>query len=119
MSELLREKADRLIVGGAKTTEGGRLDFPDRLPFCPDQTCRASGGCVFRKLWIYLKNSGRLFEGENIAIGKCNSLQLKDIRFPDLYSPLDDYSEDYYVEEILPVIILFYEGGLEELFKRI
>ena len=116
MSEFLEEKIDRLILRGARTTEKGRLDFPNRLPFCFDQSCRVE--CVFWKLRIYLKGNGRIWEDCNLAIGKCKPTKLKDLNFPDLYSPLDNYSEDYYTERILPVILRFYEEGcLENLFK--
>ena len=32
-----KKKVDELVVGGARITENGRLDFPSRLPFCPDR----------------------------------------------------------------------------------
>ena len=112
-----QKKIDELIVRGARVTEKGRLDFPSRLPICPDQYC--SVVCIYRKLWIYLERNERLFEKGNLAIGSCRyPVQLKNLDFPILYSRLDDYSESYYVEEILPVIFRFYEEGfLEELFN--
>jgi hypothetical protein len=111
------KKVDELIVRGARITEKGRLDFPSRLPICPDPYCSAV--CIYRKLWIYLERNERLFEEGNLAIGSCG-VQFKDLDFPILYSRLDDYSESYYVEKILPVIFRFYEEGfLEELFDVI
>jgi hypothetical protein len=112
-----QKKIDELVVGGARVTENGRLDFPSRLPFCPDRSCRV-GKCVFWKLGVFLKGSGRIWEDTNLAIGKCKPTQLEGLDFPDLYSQLDNYSEDYYKEKILPIILRFYEEGcLEELFN--
>jgi len=114
-----QKKIDELVVSGARITENGRLDFPSRLPFCPDCSCRV-GKCVFRKLEIYLKGSGRIWEDCNLAIGKCKPTELKGLDFPNLYSQLDNYSEDYYKVRILPIILKFYEEGcLEELFNVI
>ena len=110
MSEFLEEKIDRLILGGARTTEKGRLDFPDRLPFCPDRSCYEN--CVFKKFHTYLERSGRLFEVDNIAIGVCLLVKTKEVEFPDLYSPIDNYSDEYYKTKILPVIFIFYEEGV-------
>ena len=113
-----QKKVDRLVVGGARITEKGRLDFPSRLPLCPDPCCSVC--CLYRKLWIYLERNERLFEEGNLAIRSCSCrpVELKDLDFPILYSRLDDYSESYYVEKILPVIFRFYEEGfLEELFN--
>ena len=120
MEENVEKKVDELVVGGARITENGRLDFPSRLPFCPEGirgwNCREK--CVFWKLGVYLKGSGRIWEDTNLAIGKCKPTQLKGLDFPDLYSQLDNYSEDYYKEKILPIILRFYEEGcLEELFN--
>lgn len=117
MEENVEKKVDELVVGGARITENGRLDFPSRLPFCPDHKC-VFGKCVFWKLGIYLKGSGRIWEDTNLAIGKCKPTILKDLDIPDLYSQIDNYSEDYYKERILPIILRFYEEGcLEELFN--
>jgi len=115
-----QKKVDELVVGGARITENGRLDFPSRLPFCPEGirgwNCRVE--CVFWKLGIYLEGSRRIWEDTNLAIGKCKPTILKGLDFPNLYSKLDNYSESYYVEKILPVIFRFYEEGfLEELFN--
>ena len=111
-----QEKIDRLVIGGARVTDKGRLDFPSRLPFCPNQNCMVE--CIFWKFWIYLKGSGRIWEENNLAIGKCKPTKMNNLVFPDLYSQLDNYSEDYYKERILPVILMFYEKScLEELFK--
>ena len=116
MEENVEKKVDELVVGGARITENGRLDFPSRLPFCSDCSCRV-GECVFWKLGVYLKGSGRIWEDTNLAIGKCKPTKIKGLDFPDLYSQLDNYSEDYYKEKILPIILRFYEEGcLEELF---
>lgn len=115
-----QKKVDELVVRGARITEKGRLDFPSRLPFCPEGIrgwdCREK--CVFWKLGVYLKGSGRIWEDTILAIGKCKPTKIKGLNFPDLYSQLDNYSEDYYKEKILPIILRFYEVGfLEELFK--
>ena len=119
MEENVEKKVDELVVGGARITENGRLDFPSRLPFCPDRSCRV-GKCIFGKLGIYLKGNERMWEDTNLAIGKCKPAQLKDIDFPNLYTRLDDYSESYYVGKILPVIFRFYEEGfLEELLFNV
>jgi hypothetical protein len=114
-----QKKVDELIVRGARITENGRLDFPSRLPICPDPYCSAV--CIYRKLWIYLERNERLFEEGNLAIGSCSyPVEPKDLDFPILYSRLDYYSESYYVEKILPVIFRFYEEGfLEELLFNV
>lgn len=92
MSELLEEKIDRLIVGGARITEKGRLDFPDRLPFCPNDKCVVSG-CIYRKLFFYMRSNGRLGDENCLAIGKCKPVKMNKIegKFPliDIFSRLD------------------------------
>jgi len=114
----MSEVVDRLIVGGARVTDGGRLDFPDRLPFCPADDCRAYD-CIFHRLYQYLRSSGRYGEEETLAIGICNPMKMADICFPYIYSPLDFYSEDYYENEILPIILRFYKPDfMRELWKK-
>ena len=104
----MSEVVDRLIVGGARVTEGGRLDFPDRLPFCPADTCGAYD-CIFYKLYQYLRSSGRYGEEGTLSIGICNPIKMADKLFPSIYSHLDNYSEEYYENVILPIILRFYE----------
>ena len=83
-----QKKIDKLIVRGARITEKGRLDFPSRLPICPDPHCSAV--CIYRKLWVYLERNERLFEEGNLAIGPCSyPVELKDLNFPILYSKLE------------------------------
>ena len=114
----MSEIVDRLIVGGARVTEGGRLDFPDRLPFCPGDC--SIYDCIFHRLYQYLMSSGRYGEEETLAIGKCNPIKMVDKRFPSIYSPLDNYSEDYYENEILPIILRFYEPDfMKELWRSV
>ena len=114
----MSEVVDRLIVGGARITEGGRLDFPDRLPFCPGYC--AFYNCIFYKLYQYLMSSGRYGDEETLAIGMCNPIKLIDERFPTIYSPLDNYSEEYYENEILPIILRFYEPDfMRELWEKV
>jgi hypothetical protein len=102
------ELVDRLIVGGARVTDKGRLDFPDRLPFCPNVDCGIYD-CIFHKLYQYLRSSGRYGEEETLAIGMCNPIKMADIRFPSIYLPLDNCSEKYYEYEVLPIILRFYD----------
>ena len=118
MSELLEDKIDRLIVGGARITEKGRLDFPDRLPFCPDNRCR--NDCIFGKLWIYVKYNGRIGDEGCVAIGRCKPIRLKNRNFPNLYVRLDLYKEEVYKDEILPIILKFYDPNfMKELFDEV
>jgi len=114
----MSEVVDRLIVGGARVTEGGRLDFPDRLPFCPDYCDEYD--CIFYKLYQYLRSSGRYGDEGTLAIGMCNPIKMADIRFPFIYSPLDNYSESYYENDILPIILRFYETDfIRELWEKV
>ena len=118
MPKFLEENIDRLIVGGARITEKGRLDFPDRLPFCPNDECRE--GCIFSKLWIYMKYSGRIGDEGCVAIGRCKPIKLKDRYFPSLYAKLDFYKEEVYKDELLPIILKFYDPDfMKELFDEV
>ena len=115
------EFLDRLIVGGARVTEGGRLDFPDRLPFCPSESC-GYYDCIFHKLYLYLKGSGRYGEEETLAIRECGDEPRPIVFefFPSLYSSLDEYKEKYYKENLLPLILRFYEPKFtEEIWQRV
>lgn len=109
MPEFLEEQIDRLIVGGARITEKGRLDFPDRLPFCPNVYDECRENCIFGKLWIYMKYSGRIGDERCVAIGRCKPIKLKDRYFPNLYAELDFYKEEIYKDELLPIILKFYD----------
>jgi hypothetical protein len=116
----MSEAVDRLIIGGARVTDKkGWLDFPDRLPFCPDDSCMVYD-CIFHRLYQYLRSSGRYGEEETLAIGKCNPMKMADIRFPSIYLPLDNCSERYYEDEVLPIILRFYDPDfMRELWEKI
>ena len=62
----------------------------------------------------------RVGDENALAIGRCQPTKINGASFPDLYSPLDAYSEEYYRDKILPIILEFYEDEcMKELFSII
>lgn len=111
MCELLDNKIDRLVLEFPDLivfTEKGRLEFPNRLPFCSGDNDLDCSDCVFWIIYTHLRHTGNLEEGNHVAIGGCHKV-IPNFTFPTLYCGIDNYKEDYYKEKILPVLFKLYD----------